>query len=31
MPREFITFKCTECGEENYIGDRNKKNLMYIK
>lgn len=25
MPREFITLKCTECGEENYIGDRNKK------
>ena len=23
--REDITFKCTECGEENYIGTRNKK------
>jgi len=25
MPRENITFKCTVCGEENYIGTRNKK------
>ena len=25
MPREFVTFKCAECGEENYIGTRNKK------
>ena len=25
MPRDFITYKCTECGEENYIGTRNKK------
>lgn len=22
--RERITFKCSECGEENYIGTRNK-------
>ena len=26
MPRENITFKCSECGEENYIGTRNKGN-----
>ena len=25
MPRENITFKCSECGEENYIGTRNKR------
>ena len=25
MARENITFKCTECGEENYIGTRNKR------
>ena len=25
MPREFVTFKCTECGEETYYGSRNKK------
>ena len=24
--REDITFKCTECGEENYITSKNKKN-----
>ena len=23
--REALTFKCTECGEENYIGTRNKR------
>lgn len=23
--RDNITFKCTECGEENYIGTRNKR------
>lgn len=23
--RDDITFKCTVCGEENYIGTRNKK------
>ncbi|NBK99679.1 MAG: 50S ribosomal protein L33 [Erysipelotrichia bacterium] len=23
--RDRITFKCSECGEENYIGTRNKK------
>ena len=23
--RENITFKCSVCGEENYIGTRNKK------
>ena len=23
--RENITLKCTECGEENYIGDKNKR------
>ena len=22
--RDDITFKCSECGEENYIGTRNK-------
>ena len=22
MPREFVTFKCTECGEETYFGDK---------
>ncbi len=25
MPRENITFKCSECREENYIGTRNKR------
>lgn len=25
MPRENITLKCSECGEENYISTRNKK------
>ena len=25
MPREGLTYKCSECGEENYIGTRNKK------
>jgi len=25
MPRDFVTYKCSECGEENYIGSRNKK------
>ena len=25
MMRENITLKCTECGEENYIGKKNKK------
>ena len=25
MPRENITFKCTVCKEENYIGTRNKR------
>lgn len=24
--RENITLKCTECGEENYISTKNKKN-----
>ena len=24
--REDITFKCSVCGEENYIGTRNKRN-----
>ena len=23
--RENIILKCTECGEENYIGDKNKR------
>lgn len=23
--RDRITFKCSECGDENYIGTRNKK------
>ena len=23
--REALTFKCTVCGEENYIGTRNKR------
>ena len=23
--RDRITFKCSECGEENYIGTRNKR------
>ena len=26
MPRENITFKCSECGEENYRVPRNVKN-----
>ena len=25
MPRDFITFKCSECGAETYFGSRNKK------
>ena len=25
MPREGLTFRCSVCGEENYIGTRNKK------
>lgn len=25
MPREGLTFRCSECKEENYIGTRNKK------
>jgi len=25
MPRDFVTFKCSECGEETYFGSRNKK------
>ena len=25
MARENITFKCSVCGEENYIGTRNKR------
>ena len=25
MQRDNITFKCSECGEENYIGTRNKR------
>ena len=25
MPRENITFKCSVCGEENYIVTRNKR------
>lgn len=25
MPREGLTYKCSVCGEENYIGTRNKK------
>ncbi|MBE6118309.1 MAG: 50S ribosomal protein L33 [Solobacterium sp.] len=25
MPRENIIFKCSVCGEENYIGTRNKR------
>lgn len=24
--RDNVTFKCTECGEENYIGTKNKRN-----
>ena len=23
--RENLIFKCTECGEENYLGSRNKR------
>lgn len=23
--RDRLTFKCSECGEENYIGTRNKR------
>jgi large subunit ribosomal protein L33 len=23
--RENVTYKCTECGEENYIGTKNKR------
>ena len=23
--REALTYKCAECGEENYIGSRNKR------
>ncbi|MCF0109481.1 MAG: 50S ribosomal protein L33 [Erysipelotrichaceae bacterium] len=25
MARENITFRCSVCGEENYIGTRNKR------
>ena len=25
MPRDHFTLKCTECGEENYIANKNKK------
>ncbi len=25
MPRDNIIYKCTECGEENYIGTKNKR------
>jgi len=25
MPRDFVTFKCSECGEETYFSSRNKK------
>jgi large subunit ribosomal protein L33 len=25
VARENITLKCSECGEENYIGTRNKR------
>ena len=25
MPREIITLACTECGDRNYTGTRNKK------
>lgn len=25
MPREGLTYRCSVCGEENYIGTRNKK------
>ncbi len=25
MPRDNIMYKCSECGEENYLGTRNKK------
>ena len=25
MPRDNITLKCTVCGEENYITNKNKK------
>ena len=29
--RDRITFKCSECGEENYIGTRNKPERMQIQ
>ena len=25
MPRDHFTLKCTDCGEENYIANKNKK------
>lgn len=25
MPRENIILRCTECGDENYIGTKNKR------
>ena len=25
MPRENITFKCSVCGEENYLANKNKR------
>ena len=27
--RENIILKCTECGEENYINTKNKRNKFY--
>lgn len=26
MPRDNIIYRCTECGDENYIGTKNKRN-----
>ena len=25
MPRDLVTYKCAECGQETYYGSRNKK------
>ena len=26
MPREGLTFRCSVCGEENYLTEKNKRN-----
>ncbi|WP_374047944.1 50S ribosomal protein L33 [uncultured Thomasclavelia sp.] len=27
--RENIIYRCTECGEENYINTKNKRNIFF--